>query len=299
MFLYAARFAQQSRHRASRSCNAVPQDTHANADGTAAALQEGVLMPRRKLPPTPPGLKHANARVLRKEAAQYSPDDALQALRAAFKQIGVSSDTDPQELFLSKVLYEAWRETRRKPRPSADAIILWWGSWINACANAGVQAAGRGAIPKSKILTSLAHAFAETRGTREQAASPNNITDQGTKPFTRSDYAQWRTTNPGHPYDRLVPVGEWESWCEQAGMPPAASATRVKSILHDTNTLTGFLQQAAKDLDLHPLSARRYQVWASSNSAPSLSTVQNRFGSWTQAAQAAGIDLNQPISTRT
>ncbi|MET4079611.1 hypothetical protein ABIB53_002801 [Janibacter sp. UYMM211] len=110
-------------------------------------------------------------------------------------------------------------------------------------------------------------------------------------PLTRSAYAELvragAVKGPSAPaIDKRF--GSWVSACDAAGVEPGATPRTTYQSKWTDDDLLDFARQYFLD-PLYPASAHRYDDWRRTNApdAPSMPTLRNRFGTWSELKRQA------------
>lgn len=239
----------------------------------------------------PACLAHVDPDVLRRGARRYTKRSTTEALQTAAEAPSALNSKGE----LGWAPYNRWRTNQPNPDayPTAETIILWWGSWFEACDAAGVDAAGRGAFSDEEIGAAVVEGFRDTVDYRQGA------------PYTRAVYEMWRSEalaagdRDRIPSPNLIPSGRWKESCVEFGLPADEVGVFSKVVVISDADIIGYLQKASRESESLPLSVGAYRAWAKKNKRldpPSLSTIQRRLGGpnslWSAATNNAGVGVD-------
>lgn len=195
----------------------------------------------------------------------HSGQDPVAAVRAAAAGVGHA---------LSRWGYRTWRAAQADPGrwPSLDRYSP--AEWRSLCRRAGVG----GAIGKPRqLLLDRDLVVALRRASAERG------------PLSVEGYADWRSDQAAKGVrvpsvaTVLARFGSWDKACRAADLPG------LKRYWSDEELLEAL---GAAAMGATRLTAREYITWARAGGGeerPGVATMMRRFGSWTRALEAAGI----------
>lgn len=113
--------------------------------------------------------------------------------------------------------------------------------------------------------------------------------DELGKPVAVADYRRWSARRSDVPSASTLvnQFGTWSAAASAVGFPRLFAPGRPQFYSRE-NTLNA-IRGAAAELG-SPLRMSHYQRWARDNACPSLRTISRQFGTWSQAASAAGVE---------
>jgi hypothetical protein len=225
---------------------------------TGRCSRSGVTVPGSSRPVVIPP---CTVRAMSRRAT--SPPDIIDALRHAAEASGADE--------ISMAVYNTHRPAGA---PVARTVIRRFGSWVNACEQAGLIAGS--STPQTwtdeEMLNALTTAAKKTK-----------------PPLTRQRYSEWRDAqrDPNR-YPLVHHYDSWTSWCERVGIP-----TWAPTRSYTTKEILAALKAADKATD-GALTERAYNEWAAEQppkTVPQAATVTARFKTWRKGCRAAGLDM--------
>jgi hypothetical protein len=224
----------------------------------------------------------------------FSNADLIAAVWTAASEMG-----EP----LTEARYVEW--ANRQPRgqvPSQPTVCNRFGSWVAACAAAGVRPgeASRPAYTRTWTREACLEVLrgwldihpASTSVVAYEATRARSADDMPSSPTIRNRFGGWASAlQAARQWKRLVDRGAIDPTALNAG--PVVRQVRETWREEDVRSaLVQFVEWSA-DERRHP-SAVAYEQWARDRSAPRMHAVRTFFGSWNAALLSVGfVDVAQ------
>jgi hypothetical protein len=225
----------------------------------------------------------------RRQAPTFSDDDLLTAVRNAASAVG-----EP----LTAVRYSEWAEQQAHDRaPSQPTIFNRFGSWVAACAAAGVRPGDASRPTYTRTWTSegclevlrkwLDTQPATTSVAAYEATRARSVDDMPSSPTIRNRLGGWASSQQA--------ARRWKGLVDSGAIDPAALhagpiVRHVRSTWSGEEARTALVQFVEWSVGerRHP-SAVAYDHWAKERGAPRVHAVTKSFGSWNAALLAVGF----------
>lgn len=207
--------------------------------------------------------------------------------RISVEEIAGFLRTVADKLGTTAISQKVYDEHRPPTAPSSRTVIRTVGSWVDACAAAGLEAGS----PTPTIWTSDLVVAAIRKAAKDTG-----------EPVLLASYERWRAdqANPlkwptSVAIRNLDPDLSWVDWCDKANVE---GAYKVRPTTFSDKELVKVLKAAASDAG-KPLTETKYAAWADSRAEagdeqPHQRTFPARFGSWRKALAAAGLKPARP-----
>jgi hypothetical protein len=181
---------------------------------------------------------------------------------------------------LTESAYDSWRiDNGNVNAPASWAVRYRFGTWVHACEAAGLSAAtgwrevGDG---DEALLSAL-----------------RRVHEQIVEPLSMAIYERFRNQSTEHALPAVSTIikriGSWGLACDRAGIPTGTE--RCRQQIHDDELLAAI--RAAAGAATSRLTANGYREWvAAANPGeyrPSMQPILDRFGTWSNACDLAGV----------
>lgn len=238
-------------------------------------------------------------------------DDRHQRAIAALR---ISAEFAPKVTVAS---YDRWRRSQDDPsaQPSPQQIVRLFDGWASALTSAGLRGAGD---PRATRAVSTGRRFTEAQVVdlmRQFAdGQPGLLIERDFLDWCRDRSGRWQPGDPLHPHSASVlqRLGGWHHLLEKAGLierGSLASYVRQKPWRYSRATMVMWVRRIAQAVE-GPLTMtayeaerarRRVSAQASGRdlSIPYSQALRNRFGSWLDVLEAAGLRHRASVTEAT